>query len=248
MSIEAVIFDLDNTLCQYDISTFEVLKKVLEHMGEISIWYDHPEIFNETHWKDSLDALWKESHDQLQDGNLESRFTYGANLANALHLLRQAGIEDDTFLEDVEQRCLNMTRDHLIFLPGAPEVVQALSENYKIGLITNGPTELQWGKINHLGIKDWFGAIVVSHDIGVLKPDSRIFEAALKELEIAPDHALYVGDSLKHDIQGARNAGLKSVWVNPQGFALGEDDPKPDVEIKELDELLEWVKGLSPVD
>jgi HAD superfamily hydrolase (TIGR01549 family) len=248
VSIEAVIFDLDNTLCQYEISTFEVLKQALEQLGREAVWHENPQIFNEAHWAESLDALWRESDKKIQSGNAEPRFIYGANLANALHLLGQAGVEDEAFLDEVQRVCLEITQRHLIFCPNAPEVVRTLSQNYKLGLITNGPTELQWGKVDYLNVRDWFGAIVVSHDIGILKPDPRIFETALNQLGVSASQSVYVGDSVKHDIQGAHNAGLKSVWVNSAGLPFDENVSKPDLEIDNLDQLLEWLKGLNPLD
>jgi putative hydrolase of the HAD superfamily len=82
----------------------------------------------------------------------------------------------------------------------------------KLGLITNGRIVMQTRKIDGLGIRKLFGTVVISEAAGVKKPDPRIFALALKELDVDPSRAAYVGDNPEADIAGARASGLLTIW------------------------------------
>jgi putative hydrolase of the HAD superfamily len=82
----------------------------------------------------------------------------------------------------------------------------------KLGIITNGRSERQQAKIDALGIRSFFDAIVVSEEEGVRKPDARIFLRALERCSASPARALYVGDHPRADVEGALNAGLSAAW------------------------------------
>ena len=96
--------------------------------------------------------------------------------------------------------------------PDMAEVLDALAPRYLLGLVTNGTSEGQNAKIDNLGIRDRFGAVVVSGDLGIHKPDPRIFHLCLERLGVAPDRAVYVGDHEGNDVRGAQDAGLRAIW------------------------------------
>lgn len=103
-----------------------------------------------------------------------------------------------------------------------------------LGLITNGSSLSQRGKLASTGIARWFDFVVVSGEVGWTKPDARIFEHALSLQPQDRSRCLYVGDSLKHDIAGAAGVGLPAAWINRQ-----PDRPAPAGVrcIRSLDEL-----------
>lgn len=96
--------------------------------------------------------------------------------------------------------------------PDMAEVLDALSGTYKLGLVTNGLSKSQHGKIDSLGIRNRFDAIVVSGDVGIHKPDPRLFQLCLSQLEVASERAVYVGDHYENDMCGARCAGIRAIW------------------------------------
>ena len=112
-----------------------------------------------------------------------------------------------------------------------------------VALVTNGSSDMQWGKLDALGLARWFDRVVVSGEHGVAKPDPAVFTPALDGCPTARAGIWYVGDSLAHDIAGARAAGIGAVWVNRHGRSLANDDPVPDVEIASLDELPDALGG-----
>ena len=80
-------------------------------------------------------------------------------------------------------------------------------------------------------------AILVSGELGVGKPDPRIFDRALAMLDVPPRQAVHVGDSLEADVAGARASGIGAVWVNRSGVPAPTGHTKPDHQIRSLAEL-----------
>lgn len=96
------------------------------------------------------------------------------------------------------------------------EAVQTLAGRYFLGVVTN--THLEWLVPSHLermGIAHHFPHVVTSIGHGKRKPDAEIFHHALRRFDCAPEHALFVGDSLEADYHGARNAGIRALLIDP---------------------------------
>lgn len=108
----------------------------------------------------------------------------------------------------------------------------------RVALITNGPTEVQRDKIALLEVAPLVDAIVVSEEFGAWKPDPAIFHEALRLIGSTPAEAIFVGDSAEHDIAGAQAAGIRSVWVNRGDQPWRHPAPPPDYEISSLTALL----------
>src|SRR6056297_395577 len=112
--------------------------------------------------------------------------------------------------------------DALEPLPGVEAMLADLRGEYRVGLLTNGPVRAQRDKLETLGWEGAFDAAVVTGELEAGKPDPRAFEAITDELNVTPAEAVYVGDEVEADIQGATEAGLTAVQV------LLEGGPEPD--------------------
>ena len=97
--------------------------------------------------------------------------------------------------------------------PGVLDAVKELAESYKLGLISNGKTPFQERNFRGLGIASYFESVIVSAAVDLRKPDPAIFHLGCGELGVLPEEAVYVGDNPEADIRGARDAGLKTVFV-----------------------------------
>ncbi|MEO0078321.1 MAG: HAD family hydrolase [candidate division WOR-3 bacterium] len=120
--------------------------------------------------------------------------------------------------------------------PDALPLLDQLSREFRLGLVTNGPTDLQQDKLKCSGLEDRFSAVVISRAVGTRKPDPRIFHLALDQLNVLPAEAVYVGDSLSKDVAGAKAAGMKAVWANYDA-RLPQEGVVPDAVISSLLEL-----------
>jgi HAD superfamily hydrolase (TIGR01549 family) len=120
---------------------------------------------------------------------------------------------------------------------GAREVVCALGVHYRIGIISNGPSDVQHAKLVGLGIGAWLDCVVLSGEVGVAKPDSRIFGLGLEALGVTAGQALHVGDSYGSDVAGALGAGLAACWLNPDDQPVAAGGRSPTFQIRDLREL-----------
>lgn len=119
------------------------------------------------------------------------------------------------------------------------ETLDALRDSgYRLGLITNGRTGVQNATIDAIGVRDLMEVIVISEKAGIWKPDAGIFQIALDGLHVAPGEAWYVGDHPRSDMQGAANAGIIGIWLHSGGHTWPEDQPAPNRQIDTLPELL----------
>lgn len=134
-----------------------------------------------------------------------------------------------------------------VLMDGAVDVIHFLrSKGLKLGLITNGSVHSQHAKIDRVGIRHHFDTIVVSGEVQVKKPDRKIFEIALDRLRVEPGTSLYVGDHPGNDIQGARDAGLTTVWL--EGFREWDvQEIQPHYTIRELKELIKMFERGSAI-
>lgn len=109
-----------------------------------------------------------------------------------------------------------------------------------MGIVTNGASASQSGKLDTLGIRRYMGTIVMSEEVGLRKPDPRIFQLALDNLGIEPSAACYVGDHPANDVLGASDAGLTAVWLKgTHDWPEGCDEPR--FQIDALSELVPLV-------
>ena len=107
-----------------------------------------------------------------------------------------------------------------------------------LGAITNGNADLQT-----IGLAHHFKAWVAAPQLGVAKPDAAIFLEACRLLDVAPGDAVYVGDDVLLDVQGAQRAGMRAVWMNRTGSSRHlEHEVVPDAIVRDFGELLDWLE------
>ena len=116
---------------------------------------------------------------------------------------------------------LAQTNAHFRLLPDAREVVEYLAGKYALTVVSNGFAEVQHYKLEKSGLLPYFRHVVLSEEVGALKPGARIFEVAMemnrRELpNLEKEEVVMVGDSWGSDIEGARNAGIDAVWISPE--------------------------------
>lgn len=119
-----------------------------------------------------------------------------------------------------------------------PEVVAALGELnsfYKLAVLSDADDDFLLSNMCRNGLQ--FETVVSSEELRAYKPHVSLFNDACARLGVQPSEAVYVGDSPWADIEGARHAGLRAVWVNRHGVDWPEGIGRPQHEIASLDEL-----------
>jgi len=124
--------------------------------------------------------------------------------------------------------------------PGIAETLEWLKrEGYAVGLVSN--TGRTWGRYlrtvqDRLGVGKYFDSRVFSDEVGIRKPDPRIFDVALSEMRLPPDRVVHVGDDATADIAGAKARGMRAIWFNT-GFWRGARADTADAEVADHTEL-----------
>ncbi|MCA9969093.1 MAG: YjjG family noncanonical pyrimidine nucleotidase, partial [Anaerolineales bacterium] len=203
MTYQWLLFDADNTLFDYDQAETAALTHTfadfrLDFTPETAVRY-----------RDLNAAIWREFEaGQITQADLRAeRFR---------RLFAAAGIAADptTF----SHAYLGHLARGAFLVAGAVELLQALNGRFHLALITNGLSEVQRPRLAASPLRDAFGPIIVSEEVGAAKPHPAIFDAAFAAMGHPPREAvLIVGDSLSSDMQGGVNYGIDTCWFNPAG-------------------------------
>ena len=157
-------------------------------------------------------------------------------------LLQELGIEADA--GPIADRFVQYLGEGHCFLPGAREAVQTLAQQYRLFLVTNSSTQVQYGRLKSANITHYLEKIFVSQEIGFNKPDVEFFDRCFARIPgFDKTKAIIVGDSLFSDILGGINAGIRTCWVNPNHRPVREDII-PDYQIENLPQLLPILETL----
>jgi putative hydrolase of the HAD superfamily len=225
-----IFFDLDSTLWDFERNFLETLTELFHETLEPRPGFPEFQIFLKQYHtiNDGLWAAYRRgeiSREVLSPKRFQLTFeSYGIDDPGFAHwfgeeYLRRSALKDHTF-------------------PDAREVLDYLRQKYPLHIITNGFTEVQTNKLHNSGLREYFDVVLSSEEIGINKPDPRIFLEAMRLCGARPEESLMIGDDEKVDIQGAALAGMDQVWYNPAGT------PGTLVPTFEIQSLLELKKML----
>lgn len=224
---KAILFDLDDTL-------WPIAPVILQAEESLFAWLrEHAPRVAERFTIDSLrqarlELLARKPEFHLDLGKLRH--------AGLLAAFQEAGEDADKVEHAMAQffAARNAVIPYDDVLPG----LLRLKNRVLIGSISNGNADLRT-----IGLSHHFKVSVAASRLGVAKPDAAIFLAACKELGVAPEDAVYVGDDVLLDVRGAQRAGLRAVWMNRTGSTKHlEHEVVPDAIVRDFDELLDWLK------
>lgn len=215
--MQAVLFDLDNTLVDRKAAFDRFTERLIDKYMLID---------NEEDKRDAKEYI------RIADRN---GYRSKRELYSELHSYFQwnEGVTAEHLLAYWFSEFFSCT----VLMDGALEVLERLKgSGVKLGLITNGSVQSQNSKIDRVGLRSYFDAIVVSDEVQVKKPDPAIFEIALQRLGIEPSAAVYVGDHPVNDILGAKKAGLLPIWL--KGAEPWDEGVEPhDMAVEHLSEI-----------
>lgn len=217
---EAILFDVDDTLLDFKQSEHVALGQMLasynvQMTNELKQQY---EVINGELWR----AF--ERGEVAREDVLFGRHT---------QLFQALGMEIDGI--DVENRYREHLHQGVHIIDGALELVQELSEDYPLYIVTNGVTDTQFKRLEVSGLLPYFKEVFVSDATGSQKPMKPFFDYVFNRIPgLSAERGLIVGDSLTADIAGGRMAGLDTCWYNPNEIAATVETT---YEIKALHEL-----------
>ena len=143
----------------------------------------------------------------------------------------------------------NVARKEVLELwPGALDLLRALRERgLKLALVTNGLAETHREKIAILQLDDAFDEIFIADEVGMIKPDPRLFRLAAERLGVAPEACAMVGDRFERDVRGGHATGMFTVWMNVRDERVPAGGPQPDAIVTDVREVEAALFGGSPL-
>jgi putative hydrolase of the HAD superfamily len=257
MKIETVIFDLDETLIEEessnDVSALEacaiahrrhgidanaMLTALRFHSREL--WRAGPAVdYCSDIGISSREGLWGAFTGDEPNLRIMREWIVGYRIEAWTRALADVGVDDPAMARELADCFLaDRKRRHVVF-PESRGVLDALRSRVKLGMITNGASDIQRTKIDGSQLAHYFDVILVSGEVGFGKPKPEIFRLAIDRLEVDEASAVMVGDSVARDIAGAASVGIRSVWVNRMGRKIPDGFPAPDIEMRDLCGLAE---------
>ena len=231
--MKAIVFDVDDTL--YDLSTpfKQTCREIFPEDTDLDL---EGAFLASRRYSDSVYA-------RCLSGEMSMEEMYIYRFKNAF---LDYGKKIDA-LKALEFQAIYEEKQHEIKMTDAMrQLMQNLKEKVTLGIITNGPAQHQWDKVNALGVTEWIpvGHVFISGALGVAKPDKRIFSRAAERMGILQEEICYVGDSFENDIVGAKAAGWNAVWYNHRGHQAA-GDVKPDAVVRSEAELIACLEKIS---
>ncbi|HEY9086096.1 MAG TPA: HAD-IA family hydrolase [Candidatus Tyrphobacter sp.] len=219
--IDVVLFDLDDTLHDDTAAYRRAATRVAE---EVSAERGLDSRALNAAYVEAAEGFWSNlSNDDLTVKMVDVRKRLWARA------LARLGVVDDTLAARCARDYNAYRRGYFALFPGVRDFLLNLRRQGKrIGLVTNGFAETHHDKITELNLRDVLDAIFIADEIGMVKPDPRLFAHACETLGAPPERSAMVGDRYERDIRGAIEAGLFTIWVNVRDEELPPGAPPPD--------------------
>jgi putative hydrolase of the HAD superfamily len=217
-----IFFDLDRTLWDFDKNSTEALRDLIKVFHLEDKVKDVNEFVKCFHYYN--DKLW----DDFREGKLKKQLL---RLERFRLLLNRYEISEKKTVEKISQFYLNTAPAKAALVNNCKEILDYLKPKYKLYVISNGFYDVQLTKIINSGISNYFSKLFTSDRIGYAKPDKRIYEYAIRSVHAHKEESLMIGDDVKNDIEGARNADIDQVYFNPDKLVISL---KPTYEINNL--------------
>ncbi|EGR1598146.1 TPA: HAD family hydrolase [Vibrio parahaemolyticus] len=239
--LKAIFFDMDETLCGTSQADKAAGQKFAAWIQQTYPQISDPQAFLQRY----LQGVYKKLNAEFPQlvALLPDENAFRCGLIQTI--LAEDGIHIDAEQAQQAQHYFDSARmGAFTFFPGVKEMLTDLREHYKLVVITNGPIFSQHPKLKATQMDEWVDHIIVGGEEPEEKPAASIFQKALNLVDVKPEEALHIGDSLAADIAGANNMGILSVWVNATG-ASNPTEITPNFEIRETVELKEILKTLA---
>lgn len=216
--VRAILFDLDGTLLNRDESLLCFAKDQYERWAPVWGSVSKQEFVETFVQLDCRGYVWK---DEVYK-QIISKFGLSVGWEELL----------DDYITNFHHHCVPF--------PNMLTTLEKLKE-YKLGLITNGRTDLQSSNSRALGLDRFMDTILISESEGVSKPDKEIFHRAAQRLGVTPEQCVFVGDHPQKDVAAAEKAGMTAVWKKDAGYTA----PKTNYIVEDLEDLVSILKRIN---
>lgn len=261
--LAAIMFDMDDTLlveedsaraafmttCEYAAGRCGVDAQQLYaavRSASRALWHEAPD--REYCLRvgiSSWEGLWAEFKGEHENLRLLRQWAKTYRDTSWRKALLECGVDDVDLASELGSMYVTERRVRHVVYDDVVPALERLSQSHNLGLLTNGCPDLQRRKLDASGLRHFFDEVVISGEVGIGKPDTRVFELMLSHMRSSPNDAVMVGNSLRSDIEPANALGMTSIWANRTGKP-SDRAIVHDIEVASLAEMLGFEKLLSP--
>jgi putative hydrolase of the HAD superfamily len=232
---KAILLDMDDTLLAFDAATHIAKEKVCtDYVAGHNCPFDVAGLRRAI---DKVKSWYWADPDRHRRGRLHLQQSRREVFELAFDALSWPHPEDAREMAD-SYSALQM--QEVTLFPESIPTLQALSSRQlKLGLVTNGESRGQRSKIDRFDLARHFDHLLIEEEVGVGKPDVRVFELALSQLGVHASEAWMIGDNLVWDVDAPQKIGIFSIWNDFRGNGLPENSPvRPDRIVRNVSSLL----------
>ena len=233
----AILFDLDDTILEFDGSADRVWRSVVaEHACslaglDVEQFMAALNEYREWYWGDP------ERH---RRGRLDLPRARREVVRGTFDLL---GLTAPAMADAIAHAYSVQRELEIRPFPGAIETLNHVrAKDIRMALVTNGTSAMQRGKIERFGLESRFDYILIEEEFGFGKPDDRVYLHAIEQLDTSPSETWMVGDNLEWEVATPQRLGIFSIWVDSAGTGLPETaNVNPDRIIRRLSALTDFL-------
>ena len=232
MTISVITFDLDNTL--WDVEPALIKAEQVQHQWLLQHRPGAVDAFDQEALFEFKKSVWRRQPELLHHvSKMRTQMLYELQIAGGYSEEEaRIGAQQafDVFL---------VARHKVVLYAEALGILERLAQRYTLGALTNGNDD-----IYKTDAAEYFEFAFSAEDMGASKPHPAMFEAALKQTGVSAEQVIHVGDDPEHDIRGARDMGMRTVWMNSQQKTWPDGD-RADREIENLRQLPKAILDIS---
>lgn len=212
MTINHIFFDLDHTLWDFETNSDKTFSYIFQRNGipmDLERFTDTYRPINKKYWK-----LFRE--EKVTKADLRYK-----RLKEAFDALNFDA--SDELIHTLSEEYIAYLSGNNALFENALDVLAYLEQKYKLHIITNGFEEVQFKKLKNSKLLPFFDQVVTSENVGVKKPDPRIFHYAMEVAGASSQESMMIGDNFEADILGAKNVGMRTIFCEFNGEIATEE-------------------------
>jgi putative hydrolase of the HAD superfamily len=232
---EVILFDLDDTLISFEGTAEPAWEKCCQEFTN-----KHVVPFDTARLLAVINASRQQFWNDPERSRLGRRDLPAARRLIVSSALQELNFRDESLSNELADS-YSCFREHLIHVfPNTLSTLEALkATGIRLGLLTNGTSAAQRGKLDRFQLGPYFEHILVEGELGYGKPDARIYTDALSLFGVSPQSCWMVGDNLIWDVQAPQTLGIRAIWHDYRKTGLPSDAVVlPDHTIQDITEIL----------
>lgn len=245
MEIRALLFDVNGTLIDIEtdewmeesyraIAHFLTYQGIALHRHEVRDLYfqimkEQFAASKETYPEFDVVAVWREALHRCA-----TEYTRSLGPEKLLQM--------PLFLAELQR---GISRKRLVAFPQTQEMLSKVKTRHRLAVVSDAQSAYGLPELRAAGLADYFASVIISGDYGYRKPDPRLFQVALSELQVSPEEAIFVGNDRFRDIVGARQVGMKTILFCPHGNPGGSPETEPDYILYQYADLPRAIEFLA---